>query len=346
MSYGTNDASGEACERCRECSAKGMAYCTKCGRPVGALKRASPAPAPKSEFGAAANVIGVALTIVLTAFIFFEIFMIFWGFGDIWANIGSYNGVYILILDPMPAALFFMTGGASKAYYLFLAASVLISFAVLIRVSRKDLRKIFRPETSVLENMPLYSIATLFAAYMSFAFIFSILLSLAGVTTNTPVFTDEWDDWYDLLNASVWEEVLCRVLLIGAPLVLVSLYLGTDRPLRRLFGGSGMNGYALVFIFISTAVFALAHLPGWDAWKLIPMVFSGIMLGYLFVKYGLYASIMMHFLVDYMSTPTWIFGDAGDAFLTMLLLAISFLGVIFIVRYAKRGYVYMKGLLA
>jgi membrane protease YdiL (CAAX protease family) len=71
---------------------------------------------------------------------------------------------------------------------------------------------------------------------------------------------------------------------------------------------------------------------------MIPTFICGLALGYLFVRFGLYASIMLHFLIDFLSSFTWVFdGLMADAMLGLFILAMVALGVPFIILYAVRG---------
>ncbi len=93
---------------------------------------------------------------------------------------------------------------------------------------------------------------------------------------------------------------------IGLPLVIYALIKGKKNTMRYLFGGFGFEEkYSVLLVIISTIIFAVAHLPGWnwDPLKVIQVVPAGIFFGYLFVKDGLHSAILIHFVWDYM------FGD-------------------------------------
>jgi len=127
------------------------------------------------------------------------------------------------------------------------------------------------------------------------------------------------------------------------PMLIVGLILkenGTKRW-RYLTGGFGMSREALIFIFFSAAMFGIAHVPGWDLWKLFPTFLFGLIAGYLFVKYGVYATIAMHFLMNYLMSSDWMFGDGGVT-VALLMLVIMILGIPYVWVYAKRGLVYLR----
>jgi membrane protease YdiL (CAAX protease family) len=165
----------------------------------------------------------------------------------------------------------------------------------------------------------------------------------SGITMEVPEFDDTWIDWYGLLNASVWEEVLCRLCMIGIPMAILGLLMKEKKSWKCLFGRFEMSGAAVVFIIISSLVFGLAHLQGWDVYKIIPTFVTGLAFGYLFVKYGIYASIMLHFLVDYSSSFIWVLGDiTGEALSVLFIFGMAVLGIVFLVRYTIHGFNFMK----
>ncbi|MBN1539634.1 MAG: CPBP family intramembrane metalloprotease [Candidatus Thermoplasmatota archaeon] len=119
---------------------------------------------------------------------------------------------------------------------------------------------------------------------------------LGILSQETPI----WIRMFLLADASVWEEISNRSVLIGIPMLIYhSLKEGRGIQWRQLVGGTGNFGYGeFFFILLSAALFGLAHLS-WGPWKVVPTFVHGLIFGYLFVKVGLHASISMHFLFDY-----------------------------------------------
>ncbi|MCL2143683.1 MAG: CPBP family glutamic-type intramembrane protease, partial [Methanomassiliicoccaceae archaeon] len=277
------------------------------------------------------------------AMLFFEIYAVFWTMDGISAGMGGYR-LGILFLVPSPVLLFYVGGVAAKFYYIFLVTAVIVSFILVLYNSREGLLRVLRGDTDRMDDMPMYGVATLFAMYISMNLILVLLVSSFGYDPASPEDpAEEWMLWYSLLNASVWEEVICRVLMIGVPLMAAGLALKEKGSWKRLFGHSEMDRFAVVFIIFSAVMFAYGHLSGWDLFKLIPTFVCGLALGYLFVKYGLYASIMLHFLVDYLSSFVWMFDSvAADMLLSLFILSMVVLGAPFIVLYARRGISHLK----
>ena len=321
----------EECEKCAESLGSGHRFCTACGRPTGAVKK-------ESTLSAAVRAIGVLIMIACTAMLFFEIYAVIWGFGRIMPDIGNYL-IPVLILTPAPAVLMYVSGLAAELWYLFIVIAVLSSFVMILYTSRSGLKELLRGNISKMDDMPLFGVTTVFAAVLSFNIIFNMIVMASGNEPSAPVYSGpDWGMWYQYLNAAVWEEVLCRVLLIGLPIAVLGLMSGEKGSWKRLFGRFEMNGTSVIFIFIAASIFSYGHLAGWDVFKLAPTFVSGIALGYLFVKFGIHAAVIMHLITNYLSSASWILGDtAGDAVLTLFMLLIMIFGVIFLVRYARRG---------
>jgi len=346
------------CDECERNFEIGHAYCMNCGRPLGtavnengsagsyAYSGGGTVPKKDDPITAVAKNVGFILVAACGAMLFFEVFALFWTAGGIWTGMENYRlGIFILL--PSPVVLFYVSGVVAKFYFLFIVAAVIVSFVLLIYNSRDGLKELFNAKSDKLDRTPIYAVITLFAMYFSLNFILVILVTGLGHPPSVPDDPEEeWMLWYSLLNASVWEEVICRVLLIGVPLAAAGIVLKRERPWRQLFGRSEMDEFAVVFIIFSSAVFSYGHLAAWDLFKLIPTFMIGLALGYLFVKYGLYASIMLHFLVNFLMSVVWVFGDAaGEAALSYFLLFIVILGAPFIVLYARRGITYLSGML-
>jgi hypothetical protein len=150
----------------------------------------------------------------------------------------------------------------------------------------------------------LFSLSTTYMGALFFSWVVVIMFQLMEQPTPVPsILSDETPIWIRMIllaDASVWEEIVSRVLFIGVPLLFM-------QPSRKwnlgrfkvLLGGSGKFGTAeIVLILISSSFFGLAHI-GWGPWKVLPTFVTGALFGYLYIKTGLHAAIAMHFLFDY-----------------------------------------------
>jgi hypothetical protein len=221
---------------------------------------------------------------------------------------------------------FHLTGIWFFLYFLFLVGMITGSLAVLLV---KDLvpsvKKIFKPDmvrvgrNFRLPRMPslgsrntfiliiqLLS-ATIFASVT--VALFTMLISRDfGQPTSLSGGTPPWRILFALANASVWEEIISRFLLIGIPLAIyevISRLLFKEKVnkfLNCFLGGNlKIEAKDILLILFSATLFGLGHFSGWSAWKVIPTFLGGLAFGYLFYKKGLHAAILLHFATDYLT---------------------------------------------
>jgi hypothetical protein len=186
-------------------------------------------------------------------------------------------------------------------------------------------------------------IAQLFFATFTFSILYNLLLGIFSVSTHTPDFSSLslWALIFNLTSAAVYEEVISRILLIGIPLFIIH---GAMKSLKNpkwryiLGGGFQINRLTLILILFSSLTFGLAHTPGWDYWKVLPSLVSGLALGYLFVVKGVYASIILHFTINFLSIPLEMtnFPLAPSVLFSLLIYFWLFIGFIYILVYSKR----------
>lgn len=120
----------------------------------------------------------------------------------------------------------------------------------------------------------------------------------SGVPTNYLLLT--------LLHAPVWEEFVYRGILLGIPLYLIS-YRKKLPWYRAIVGGKfGINGVSITILIISAFFFGSAHLISWEPAKFPSAFVAGLVLGYLFLRYGIYMSIAGHFIIDFMGSYSYI----------------------------------------
>lgn len=239
-------------------------------------------------------------------------------------------------------------------YYLSFVITILISFIWIIKKEAKKAYKIFdqsfiniRPPPKDIKN-PLFLVPQLFITIMFFSFIYVIILYFFGINTDVPeslTDSDLWELIYGLTRASVYEELVVRLLFIGIPLLFIDYCRKRKKPLKNYFFGGGfeLNISAVFLIVFSSVIFGLAHLPGWGAWKIIPTVVGGFAFGYLFLIKGIHTAIILHFIIDYLQIPLE-FAERADStiainFYYALFLIMSVLiliaGITFFYHYSK-----------
>ena len=271
----------------------------------------------------------------------FNIIVLVWGIGQVLPNVMG-HGTYLFIILPWLVDVFKVTNVGLSIYYLFLVVVIVASFVWMLK---KSLHKFGHELTFQMHeegHSPLYMISTLFFAVIAFNILFYVAISLFGGSANTPSEgADLWQILFSYAQASVWEELVTRVLWLGLPLLLIAIANNKVKdPKHYILGGGFQFGKAeLIFLLISSAMFGLAHSFNWDLYKVLPAFFAGLAMGYLFLKFGLYASIMFHFFTDYLSISIsiWPNNNLLDLGLGLLILVFIAVGVIYFVHYSFKA---------
>jgi hypothetical protein len=203
------------------------------------------------------------------------------------------------------------------------------------------------------------------------------LLTLSGIEPTTPISFDSRSVWvllFELANAGVYEEIAFRLLLIGVPMALGSAVLrimevnrGASGHIpgsagryiagawRYLVGGAIRHDSpkeahvaAWAFLVASSAIFGLAHLPGWGWWKVGPTMVAGLGFGYLFLRHGIGAAILAHFVNDYALSLSLegVGGPAAEALISLLFLGLAVAGAGFLAWYAIDAWRHLVRLIA
>ena len=185
---------------------------------------------------------------------------------------------------------------------------------------------------------------SVFTALMSFQVLYIVFLVVTGVDFQTPGIEDwpRWKQMFALARASVLEEIVFRIILLGVPLTIYHTYgdrkgkegrsgtgtPGSSKEPRRGSPGNILGGWnsvgvpELSLIFATGLLFGLAHIFLWDLWKVPPTLVAGLGFGYLYIKRGVFPCIVLHFAVDYLSIPALFLGGyAQGAYFSFVVLA-------------------------
>ena len=125
------------------------------------------------------------------------------------------------------------------------------------------------------------------------------------------------------------------------PLLLIAIATNKVKdPKHYILGGGFQFGKAeLVLLVFSSLMFGIAHSFNWDLFKVLPAFIAGLAMGYLFLKFGLYAAIMFHFFTDYLSISLSVWPNNNDlqTGLSLLILVFVVVGVVYFVHYAFKA---------
>ncbi len=125
--------------------------------------------------------------------------------------------------------------------------------------------------------------------------------------------------------APLREEFGFRVLIIGAVAFVVSFWRSKGVAVRSLWRPSiayeGLEKYSLAILLIgaawalSSGIFGACHVAcgggGWDLGKLPEAIYGGVVLGYLYIRYGFHVAVLGHWGIDYLGSVFAFYGQGA-----------------------------------
>lgn len=257
------------------------------------------------------------------------------------------DGFGLFLVLPAIVTIVTLSGSALLAYYYLLIAAILASCAYFfIKGARPFARELMMNAKSREHSIVFATIGLLFAT-LFISLVIALLANPSADEVPEPVTTAEY--LFLLANASVWEEIIVRILMIGLPMLAIDLARRRWQAKLRSYvlGGGFKLGVPEVSLLIaSSMIFGVAHFTsGWGAWKILPATVGGLAFGYLFLRYGIAASITMHFGTDYLSMPIEISDSTGVATITGVgIIVWAAFGLIFFTYYTVRVIEFLSGM--
>ena len=151
------------------------------------------------------------------------------------------------------------------------------------------------------------------------------LVSVVGLPVGSPFIGNDFLDFVGLSLAPLREEFGFRVLLIGVAAVIVTSPRPGTSALRTLwrpsvaYEGIDNNTLSLVVIWaagaFSAGTFGVCHVAcgggGWDIGKLPEAIYGGVVLSYLYIRYGLHVAVLAHWGIDYLPSVFAFYGQGA-----------------------------------
>jgi len=335
------------CPRCREYAEEGQPFCGVCGRQLtDAADDMEREPAvcgndpdegiskPVSAQRRMIETFLLAACVAVMAIAVFEAIVLAINIPDIFSFLSGMFFRFFLLLPGTPV-VFSLRDLALQMYWLFVAIVILLCVALTIK---KFICAIRSAESTdkfrAAENTAAFWVFILLTVSLLISYIIIYTVLLTGNDITTPSFGGKRMMMYLFAEAAFREELVTRVLFIGVPMVILSLIITKKKEsFKCLLGGFEMSIAAFVLIMISAAIFGLAHYSGWDGqeWKVLQTGVMGVSLGYVFVRFGLYASILLHFIVNYLSAFDWIGAGTFSGIVEWLLVGIGVVALIYMV---------------
>lgn len=302
------------------------------------------------------------------------------GFDNIRLTWTTDAAVFLYLPAPGPAVVFVSQDkNLFLAYYGLIVAAIVLAAGYHTVREVNDVRKAFTAPLEAIgrrlrSRSGWIAVGQVWMAMTFFQVVFILLYDLivslfGGSPAASPINIDNRNAWvflFELANASVYEEVAYRILLIGVPMTIGSLIVrvmevnrgGTwngSGPAGRhivgawryLFGGVVRRdspketlAAAWVFLFASATIFGFAHGPGWGWWKIIPAAIGGLGFGYLFLRHGVGAAILGHFVNDYALSLSYegVGGIALETVLSLLFIGLAIAGAGFFAWYVLHAW--------
>jgi len=291
-------------------------------------------PLLQSSLGSFIETILLAICIVIMIVAVFEVITLAINFSDIFSFLSTVSVSFIVIV-PFPHTLFYVGGAALQAYWVIVSAIIVacVLYMVLEFVNAAGSHGGITQSGNA-EKTAAFWICISLSVMFLFNFIVILLTSAAGSDIEVPDMGSTIQQMFLVGEAAVWEEIITRMLYIGVPLAVISLIVTRKKEsLKCLLGGFGMSRASIAFIIISGVIFGLAHYPGWEqqAWKVVTAGAMGMFLGYMFVRFGLYASILLHFVNNYLSSFNWMGVGGLTMTISFVLLGTGFVALIYII---------------
>ncbi|NLI74538.1 MAG: CPBP family intramembrane metalloprotease [Euryarchaeota archaeon] len=326
-------------------------FCSNCGSPL--MVPPPYQPEKQTTIRNIGRLMGAYSTIPLLIIMVVNVVITLWAIGLVYPNMDLYlHPLYIV--TPWLVTFAKLGGWSFLFYYIFLAIAISASFFWMMWKSIEPLERELKGEP-VKEHSPLFIIGTLFMAILAFNILFYAIVSALGSAPSIPDLESPalWEIIYGFANASVWEEVVTRILLIGIPLFSIDSIRRAkapelnERKLRQyiLGGGLDIGKVEASLLVFSSIMFGIAHVWSWDLWKIIPAFAAGLAFGYLFLKLGVYASIVLHFAFDFLSVPLAVWPESLTLVLIIGLMSLVWMavGMPFLIYYISKALGWVTG---
>ncbi|UAL07764.1 MAG: CPBP family intramembrane metalloprotease [Candidatus Methanogranum gryphiswaldense] len=283
------------CDKCQGYYDRGSQFCGACGYRF---------PKKKGQRNFLEKIM-LLIAFITAIYLICEIAVLLIKAPAILSIIGDF-GVSISIIIPKSIRLITIHGLGAEIYWILIVITISVCTFYALRTFLKGIKKLSKEKDDTqLTKTAIYWVGILFCADIFVQIVYFAIAIYLGLKIDSS-WMDEYTHeqlLYMLANASVWEEIISRVMMIGIPIMAIQLFRTKKLDsMKCLLGGFGMNKIALILILFSGIIFGLAHYYSWGMTKAIITCVGGIVLGYVYVQFGLYASIIMHFLTDYLGS--------------------------------------------
>ncbi|MEM3386694.1 MAG: CPBP family glutamic-type intramembrane protease [Nitrososphaerales archaeon] len=211
-------------------------------------------------------------------------------------------------------------------------------------------RSIYHKGIIFVQTNTLATVCTVFAPLLLVNVVLEYVQTIFGVSTGSLPRGEPLLDFVLLTYAPLSEEFGFRLTLIGFAASLIPLYYGDFKSaLYSLWRPSAYFSYRNLrvksllnsLIVFSAFMFSSAHViygGGWEFGKIIPSFVAGLCLGWLYVRWGFHAAVLLHLLFNYFAGSFDYFAElvASSSILDFVSFTVYSLGVIVLIWLALK----------
>lgn len=240
-------------------------------------------------------------------------------------NIVTILAIAALMLLSLPLGIYLSSNSiTTNAIGYFIASGIyMILFVMLIlkedniaRVSSDIIKGSKSNYTRIMDRNLLIVTVTWFSILLLASRGIDTLQNTFGISMGSLHYDDHIAYLIDTSIAPLKEELAFRVILIGLPLYLLSK---RSAPLVSLWHPYSRvdvkNNIVVVTIVVSALLFAISHVlfSTWEYGKVSQAMLGGVILGWLYYRYGLHTAIILHWAVNSMLLTYTLLPSMGDA---------------------------------
>ncbi|HEX5904431.1 MAG TPA: CPBP family glutamic-type intramembrane protease, partial [Candidatus Nitrosocosmicus sp.] len=197
-----------------------------------------------------------------------------------------------------------------------------------------------------------------FSVYFILSILIDLIQQLFGVTLGNPLTNNPLLSFFYLSAAPLNEEIFFRVILIGLPLFLIFIPIGRGKFLSTMnhpypniqeFRRKNTTIGIFIIIVLNSFVFGISHVifgGGYEIGKISQAALGGLIIGWVYYRYGLASAITFHWISNYVFFAYSILGfylfrtpwntESDNVLLGMVSLGFIAIGILFLYQLASK----------
>lgn len=315
-----------ACPECDRCRALGYKFCIKCGESFAETAKVPEHYIP-DERDETYNKLVIPSMAVIAVCLIIGVILLLANFGSVMDYV-SHLDIDVFLFLPLYVKIAVITGTGAQIYWVFLAAALVACAFMFIYDSKDVLRFGKEDHWEKTKKTPAFWLSMMLGSTLLVELMLTLIFQAIGLGIQIPkglVDLTIEQALYLFTEAAVWEEVCFRMVLFGVPMMIIALGCRQKDFYRYPLGGFGVSRAGIVFLIISSLIFAYAHVGSWGIMKMFTVILGGLAMGYLYMRFGIHVSIMFHMINDYLGVFSVGLSDVAAASLILLILVTGLL---------------------